>query len=33
MKGYVHKDNLFIFHDALVLITVNETIIWMRENN
>ena len=26
MKGSVHKDDLFIIHDALVLMTENETI-------
>ena len=29
MKGSVHKDNLFIVHDALVLMTEKETINWM----
>ena len=33
MKGYVHEDNLFIIHDDLVLMTSNETIKWMKENN
>ena len=33
MKGYVHEEDLFIVHDALVLITAKETIKWMRENN
>ena len=28
-KGSVHKDNLFIVHYALVLITEKETINWM----
>ena len=32
MKGSVHKENLFIFHDALVLMTAKETINWMRHN-
>ena len=30
MKGYVNKDDLFIIHDALVLMTAKETIKWMR---
>ena len=30
MKGSVHEDDLFIVHDALVLITVKETIEWMK---
>ena len=29
MKGSVHEDDLFIVHDALVLITGKETIKWM----
>ena len=33
MKGYVHEDDFSIFHDALVLMTVKETIKWMKENN
>ena len=33
MKGSVHEDNFFIVHDALVLMTVKETIKWMKENN
>ena len=32
MKGSVHEDNFFIFHDALVLITAKEKINWMRKN-
>ena len=32
MKGSVHKDNFFIVHDALVLLTAKETIEWMKEN-
>ena len=32
MKVSVHEDDLFIVHDALVLITVKETIKWMKEN-
>ena len=31
MKGYVHEDNFFIVHDALVLITAKETITWMKD--
>ena len=33
MKGSVHEDDLFIFHDALVLMTAKETIKWIKENN
>ena len=33
MKGSVHDDDLFIVHDALVLMTSKETIKWMKENN
>ena len=33
MKGYVHEENLIIFHDALVLMKLKETIICMKENN
>ena len=33
MKGSVHEDDLFIFHDALVLMIAKETIKWMKENN
>ena len=33
MKGSVHEDDLFIVHDALVLMTAKETIEWMKENN
>ena len=32
MKGSVHEVNLFIVHDALVLMTENDTIKWMKEN-
>ena len=32
MKGSVHEDNLFIIHNALVLMTSKETIKWMRQN-
>ena len=30
MKGSVHKDDFFIVHDALVLMTLKETINCMR---
>ena len=33
LKGSVHEDDFFIFHDALVLITAKETIEWMKEKN
>ena len=33
MKGSVHEDDLFIVHNALVLMTSKETIKWMKENN
>ena len=33
MKGSMHKDDLFIVHDALVLMIEKETITWMKENN
>ena len=33
MKGSVHEDNLFIVHDALVLMIAKETIEWMKEKN
>ena len=33
MKGYVHEDNFFIVHDALVSMTEKETIKWMKYNN
>ena len=33
MKGSVHDDDLFIFHDALVLMTEKETITFMKDNN
>ena len=33
MEESVHKDDFFIVHDALVLMTVKETITRMRENN
>ena len=33
VKGYVHEDDFFIIHDALVLMTVKEKIIWIKEKN
>ena len=33
MKGSVHEDDLFIFHDDLVLIKGKETIEWIKEKN
>ena len=33
MKWSVHEDDFFILHDALVLMTENETIKRMKENN
>ena len=33
MKGSVHEDDFFIFQDALVFITAQETIKWMKEKN
>ena len=32
MKGSVHKDDFFVVHDALVLMTAKEKINWMRQN-
>ena len=32
-KGSVHEDDLFIFHDDLVLMKAKETIEWMKEKN
>ena len=32
MKGLVHEDYFYILHNALVLITTNETIAWMKQN-
>ena len=32
MKWSVHEDNLFIVHDALVLMKAKETIQWIKEN-
>ena len=31
-KGLVHEDDFFIVHNALMLITANETINWTRNN-
>ena len=31
MKGSVHEEDFFIVHDALVLMTVKETINWMKQ--
>ena len=31
MKGSVHEDDLYIVHDAFVLMTAKETINWMKE--
>ena len=33
MKGSIHEDDFFIFHDAFVLMTGKETIKWKKENN
>ena len=33
MKGCVHEDNFIIIHDDLVLMTANETIKRMKDNN
>ena len=33
MKGSVHENDFFIVDNALVLITANETIKWMKNNN
>ena len=33
MKGSVHEDNFFIFHDDSVIITAKETIKWMKQND
>ena len=33
IKGSAHEDDFFIVHDALVLMTVKETIEWMKEKN
>ena len=30
-KGSVHEDNLYIVHDALVLMTAKKTIKWMKQ--
>ena len=33
MKGSVREDDFFIVHDALVLMTAEDTIEWMKEKN
>ena len=33
IKGFVHEDDFFIVHDALVLMSAKETIKWMKEKN
>ena len=33
MNGSVHEEDLFIVHDALLLMTEKETIKWTKENN
>ena len=33
MKGSMHEDDLFIIHDALVLITEKETTTWIKYKN
>ena len=33
MKGSVHEDDLFIVHDALVLMAAKETIKWIKDKN
>ena len=33
MKGYVREEDFFIVNYDLVLMTSNETITWMKENN
>ena len=33
MKGSVHEEDFFIFHDDLVFMTAKEKITWMIENN
>ena len=33
MKSSMHKDNIFISHDALVLMASKQTVTWMIENN
>ena len=30
-KGSVHEDDLYIVHDALVLMAAKETIKWMKQ--
>ena len=31
--GSVHKDDIFMVHDVLILITVKTKITWMRKHN
>ena len=33
MKGSVHENDLFIVHDALMLMTLKETTTWIKDNN
>ena len=33
INGSVNEDDLFIVHDALLLMTAKETTTWMKENN
>ena len=33
MNWFVYEDDLFIANDAIVLMTVKDTIKWMKENN
>ena len=33
MKGSIHEENIFIVHDDLVLMTLKDTIKWMKYNN
>ena len=33
VKGSVHEGDLFIVHDALVLMRTNDKITWVKENN
>ena len=33
MRGYVHEDDFFIVHDALVWMKSKDTIKWMKEKN
>ena len=32
MKGPVHEDYFYIFHDVLVLMAAKEKISWMKQN-